>query len=208
MAFQTVWYDTNLPEDIISILEKDLKVFENNFDDSVIGYGGQGEVNKGIRNSKNVWIPTTHWIGGFLWHYATRANRENFLYDLTCIDGENLQYTRYSEGEFYNWHTDSGIDVCYKPQNITTSCVNDPQDFIATNVEYVRKLSFTLQLSNFDEYTGGEVQFLDNSGKPYFMPKQKGTIAFFDSRTPHRVKKVKSGVRKSLVGWVIGPRFR
>jgi PKHD-type hydroxylase len=40
------------------------------------------------------------------------------------------------------------------------------------------------------------------------MPKQKGTIAFFDSRTPHRVKKVKSGVRKSLVGWVIGPRFR
>ena len=91
MAFQTVWYDTNLPEDIISILEKDLKVFENTFGDSAVGYGGQGEVNKGIRNSKNVWIPTSHWIGGFLWHYAARANRENFLYDLTCVDGENLQ---------------------------------------------------------------------------------------------------------------------
>lgn len=208
MAFQTVWYNTNLPQDIVDILEKDLKVFDDSFDDSVVGYGGLSIVDKNIRNSKNIWIPTSHWIGGFLWHYATRANRENFLYDLTCVDRENLQYTRYTEGEFYNWHTDSGIDIAYKPQNITRSCINDPQDFINTSVEYVRKLSFTLQLSNFDEYTGGEVQFLDNFGKSYFMPKQRGTIIFFDSRTPHRVKKVKSGVRKSLVGWVIGPRWK
>lgn len=208
MAFQSVWYHTNLPEKIVDIIEEDLKIFDNQSQDSSVGYGGQGEVDKVIRNSQNVWIPTNHWIGGFLWHYVMRANRENFLYDLTCIDGENLQYTQYYPGNFYNWHTDADIETCYKPQNISHSNLNDSQDFINLNNEYVRKLSFTLQLSHFDDYTGGEVQFLSSTGKPYFMPKQRGTIAFFDSRTPHRVKKVKSGVRKSLVGWTIGPRWK
>ena len=46
-------------------------------------------LNKEKRNSQNAWIPTTHWVGGFMWHYIQRANRENFLYDLRCIDGES-----------------------------------------------------------------------------------------------------------------------
>jgi PKHD-type hydroxylase len=49
---------------------------------------------------------------------------------------------------------------------------------------------------------------LDETGKSYFAPRQKGTIILFDSRTQHRVQKVTKGVRKSLVGWVVGPRFR
>ena len=49
---------------------------------------------------------------------------------------------------------------------------------------------------------------MDNSRKTFFAPKQRGTVIMFDSRTPHRVRKVKSGLRKSLVGWVCGPRFR
>lgn len=208
MAFQTLWYQTDLPKNIIETIEKDLKVFDDEAKDSIIGYGSEGEVDKVIRNSKNLWIPTSHWIGGFLWHYVERANRENFLYDLTCIDGENLQYTQYAEGQFYNWHIDAGLDNCYKPQNILTGGINNPQDSINLDNEYVRKLSFSLQLSDPEDYRGGEVQFMDNSGKSYFMPKQRGTIAFFDSRTPHRVRKVKSGLRKSLVGWVCGPRWR
>jgi PKHD-type hydroxylase len=52
------------------------------------------------------------------------------------------------------------------------------------------------------------VQFLDEKGKSYFAPRRKGTIVLFDSRTQHRVLKVKKGVRKSLVGWVVGPRWK
>ena len=33
-------------------------------------------------------------------------------------------------------------------------------------------------------------------------------MILFDSRTQHRVLKVKSGVRKSIVGWTVGPRWR
>ena len=52
----------------------------------------------------------------FLWHYVQKANRENRFYDLSHIDGESMQYTRYGEGEYYNWHNDSSIAVHYKPQ--------------------------------------------------------------------------------------------
>jgi PKHD-type hydroxylase len=208
MAFQTLWYQTDLPKDIIETIEKDLKVFDEQAQDSSVGHGGPGEIDKVIRNSKNVWIPTSHWIGGFLWHYVQRANRENFVYDLTCIDGETLQYTQYGEGQFYNWHIDAGIDSFYKPQLISSSAQNIAQDQINLNGECVRKLSFSLQLSDPEDYRGGEVQFMDMAGKSFFAPKQRGTIIFFDSRTPHRVRKVKSGMRKSLVGWVVGPRWK
>ena len=76
------------------------------------------------------------------------------------------------------------------------------------NTELVRKLSFSLQLSDPDDYEGGNVQFLDENGKSYFAPRQKGSIILFDSRTQHRVLKVTKGTRKSIVGWVVGPRWK
>lgn len=65
-----------------------------------------------------------------------------------------------------------------------------------------------MQLSDEDEYEGGELQLLDPTGHLYTVPKERGTISIFDSRLSHRVRKVKSGCRKSLVGWVVGPRWR
>ena len=58
------------------------------------------------------------------------------------------------------------------------------------------------------DYRGGEVEFINSAGERYFAPKQKGTLIVFDSRTKHRVRTVKSGLRKSLVGWVVGPRWK
>jgi len=196
---------TDLPKDIINILEKDIQSFDHQVQDSKT----RGDcLNKEIRNSKNAWIPTSHWIGGFIWHYIQRTNRENFCYDLTAIDGEIIQYTHYSPGEFYDWHIDAGIDTAFKPTKIVGSDTNIAQDLVTLQGEHVRKLSFSLQLSGPEDYTGGEVQFMDNDRKTYFAPKQRGALILFDSRTPHRVRKVKSGLRKSLVGWVVGPRWK
>lgn len=205
MAFLAQWYHTNLPKTIVEILEKDIQMFDSQTEESKI-YGNM--LYKDIRNSKHVAIPTSHWIGGFLWYYIQRANRENFLFDLTTIDGEGVQYTHYEEGQFYDWHVDAGIHSTYKPEKIVSSGNNISQDLVTVQGEYVRKLSFSLQLSDPEDYTGGEVQFMDNSRNSFFAPKQKGTIILFDSRTLHRVRKVKSGLRKSLVGWVVGPRWK
>lgn len=206
MAFQSVWYYTDIPDKIVDIIEEDLREkFDVEMRDSKL-HGDQ--LNKEKRNSKNAWVPTHHWIAGFLWHYVERANRENFLYDLRNIDGESLQYTRYGEGEFYSWHNDAGLSTQYKPQAVGNRGTEIAQDFLNQNCELVRKLSFTLQLSNPEDYEGGNVQFLDDNGRSYFAPRRRGTIILFDSRAQHRVLKVTKGVRKSIVGWVVGPRWK
>lgn len=205
MSFITTWYHTDLPKTVINELVSDLEKFDKSAEQSKL-HGN--EVDEVIRNSNNAWIPTTHWIGGWLWHYIQRTNRENFCYDLTAIDGESLQYTQYGPGQFYRWHTDASIEIMYKPKLIHGSGMNMAEDQVNLSGEYIRKLSFTLQLSEPEDYTGGEVQFMDNSGQTYFAPKQRGTLILFDSRAHHRVRKVKSGLRKSLVGWVVGPRWK
>jgi PKHD-type hydroxylase len=211
MAYQSIWYFTDIPQDIISIIEKDLsKDFDNKLEDSRVGQGDYGSVDKEKRNAKNSWIPTNHWVAGFLWHYVQRSNRENFLYDLTNIDGESLQYTVYEEGQYYGWHNDSGLSGHYKPRSVGNRGHDEDiiTDFVASHCEKVRKLSFSFLISDPDEYEGGNLQFLDDSGRMYFAPRKKGTIVLFDSRTQHRVLPVKKGVRKSIVGWVVGPRWK
>ena len=208
MAFQSIWYYSEIPEDLVDILEKDaVQNFESQMADSKL-YGDA--LNKDKRNSQNAWIPTTHWIGGFIWHYVQRANRENFLYYIRNIDGENIQFTRYGEGEFYSWHNDAGLATHYKPISVGNrgNGSDIAQDFINEKCELIRKLSVVVQLSNPEDYEGGNLQIMDESGKSYIAPRKRGTVIVFDSRSQHRVLKVTKGVRKSLVSWCVGPRWK
>tara|TARA_B000000557_G_scaffold233038_1_gene207312 strand:- start:706 stop:1323 length:618 start_codon:yes stop_codon:yes gene_type:complete len=205
MANLVCWDFTELPVDVIDILEKDIKKFDPSTQTS--GLMGN-QIDPHIRNSKNTWIETSYWIGGWLWYYVSKMNRENFLYDIVDIDSGTLQYTHYSEGQFYNWHSDSDLDTHIKPQIRYSSGDNKAQEQTLLAGEYIRKLSFTLQLSEPTDYRGGEVEFLDSGGRRFLAPKQRGTMIVFDSRTRHRVRKVKSGLRKSIVGWVVGPRWK
>jgi PKHD-type hydroxylase len=211
MAYQSIWYFTDIPDKIVDIIEEDLKEqYDPLLQDSRVGGGDYGTVVREKRNARNAWIPTQHWVAGFVWHYVQRANRENFLYDLDNIDGESMQYTVYGEGEYYGWHSDSGLTSHYKPMRSGNrgSVEEIATDFINENCEKVRKLSFSLLLSDPEDYRGGNLQLLDETGKPYITPRQRGVIALFDSRTQHRVQKVTQGVRKSIVGWVCGSRWK
>ena len=207
MAYQVMWYYTDIPQKIVDCIEEDLAItYDKNLEESKL-VGDNLDTKR--RNSKNAWIPTTHWVSGFIWHYVQKSNRENFLFDLTNIDGETMQYTRYDVGDFYNWHNDASIGVSYKPKssdNLDHQSVVD--DFVTTSCEKIRKISFIMQLSDAEDYEGGNVQFLDDNKRSFFAPRKKGTIILFDSRTQHRVLKVTKGVRKSLVGWTVGPRWK
>ena len=186
------WYETRIPESLMKNILDDLeKVDKNIFIKSEVN-PQNSKIQNSIRKSKNCWIPSTYWIGGFLWHYIMTANKDNFLYDISHIEQDMIQYTHYDKGDYYNWHTD--MDICD---------INEPD-------QLVRKLSFTLQLTNDDEYTGGDLEFadFDDSSYRFLVPKSRGTVIVFDSRTPHRVTPIESGIRKSLVGWVVGKRWR
>ena len=192
MANTCCWFETRIPEPLMKNILDDLdRVDENIFIKSAVNVH-DSEIKDSIRKSQHCWIPTTHWIGGFLWHYIMNANKDNFLYDISHIENDMIQYTQYNKGNFYNWHTD--MDICD---------INEPD-------QLVRKLSFTLQLTNDDEYTGGNLEFadFDDSTYKFSVPKSRGTVIVFDSRTPHRVTPIESGIRKSLVGWVVGKRWR
>lgn len=206
MAFQTVWYFTNIPKKIVDIVEEDLSTFDKNLDESLIS---NNIIDEKIRKSQNTWIPSNHWIGGFIWHYIERANRENFLYDISGIDGEALQYTVYEKENFYNWHNDEGVQNLYKPRaGSNRDAEGIAQDFVNKNIQYVRKLSVVLQLTDADEYEGGNLELINESNEPYIAPRIRGTVIIFDSRTQHRVMPITKGRRKSLVGWIVGPRWK
>ena len=160
MAFQTIWYNTKLPEEVIELIERDLTE--------------QGT------------IPSTHWVAGMVWHYVNRANRENFTYNLSHLDGDSIKFKTYNEGDEQSWHVDA-----------------DP----SLESDEVRKISFTIQLSGHDDYEGGNVEMMDEGGNKYFIPRERGIAVLFDSRTQHRVRQVTKGTRKSLVGWCVGPQW-
>ena len=192
MANTCCWYETHIPESLMKSLLVDLdKVDENIFIKSKVN-PQDSKIKYSIRKSQHCWIPSTHWIGGFLWYYIRMANKDNFLYDISDIENDLIQYTQYNKGDFYNWHTDMDIGD-----------INEPD-------QLVRKFSFTLQLTNEDEYTGGNLEFadFDYSSYRFLVPKSRGTMIVFDSRTPHRVTPIESGIRKSLVGWGVGKRWR
>lgn len=96
------------------------------------------------------------------------------------VDIKNLgpyQFTKYTVGDFYEWHTDSDSD---KNKN--------------------RHYSIVIQLN--DDYEGGSLQLIDENQKEYELENGVGNLFIFDSSTIHRVSKVTSGIRYSLVNWV------
>lgn len=206
MSFQSVFYKTELSDLLIDQINHQFNLKTTLEKSMVMG----DIVDNRIRNSENTWISSDHWLGGFIWYYINKANKSNFLYDISSLDRESIQYTQYGPGQFYNWHTDTSIDMYFglnqpEASELSTEYANEK---IGIEYELCRKLSFSIQLSGPDEYEGGELQFQKDDGTVYVAPKEKGMITVFDSRARHRVRKVKSGVRKSLVGWVVGSRWK
>ena len=199
-------FDT-IPSEMMDIIEADLsEKFDPQMQNSKI-MGNVEALDK--RNSKNAWVPTTHWLGGLMWYYFNKANKEFFHYDLECIDGEAMQYTQYQLDQYYDWHQDEGIASFYKPQ--ASGSRGDErivQDFINYSAERVRKLSCSLQLSHEDDYEGGGTQVRDVDNSMITIPKGRGSLFFFDSRMQHRAMTVTKGLRKSLIIWAVGPRWK
>ena len=55
----------------------------------------------------------------------------------------------------------------YKPVSIGNRTDGLHHDFVNENIELVRKLSFSIQLSDPDDYEGGNLQLLDEGGSNY-----------------------------------------
>lgn len=147
---------------------------------------GTAVLDKNIRETSISWIPSSKednkWLFRKLTDIIIDCNSRYFGFDVTTI--ENLQYSVYN----VNGHYKSHIDTKY------------------SQALGARKLSFSLMLTDPNEYEGGDLR-IHTGTEPTILPKEKGTIVFFPSYTLHDVTPVTKGVRKALVGWVLGPAF-
>ena len=126
------------------------------------------------------------WIFHRLYALTDMVNNHFYRFDLLGFD--HIQWTKYDQqGSHYNYHTD----------------MQDNKDSITVP----RKLSFSVIMNDPSEFEGGDLEFL--VGRDPDRAEQKlGRVIAFPSWVLHRVTPVTSGVRKSMVFWACGPKFR
>jgi len=156
------------------------------------------------RNSDVAWI-NEPWVYKEIHPYIHRANENaGWNFDWDC--SEDIQFTKYKIGQYYDWHCDSWE----KPYDDTSHPLLCGK---------VRKLSITCQLTDGSEYEGGELEFDFRNYEPNKREEKKhvvqakeilpkGSIIVFPSHLWHRVKPVTSGTRYSLVAWNLGKPFK
>ena len=202
------WYfQSAIPERICD----DISRYGKQLQDQMAVTGGYGDQKlnakqtkdlKKKRNSDIVWM-NDRWIYKEIQPYINSANENagwNFQWDFS----ESCQFTKYTKGQFYDWHCDSWDKPYFRED------VNDPSN------GKIRKLSVTVTLSDPKEYSGGELEFdlrnWDPDKKRNVMKCKeilpKGSLVVFPSFVWHRICPVKRGERKSLVIWNLGWPFK
>ncbi len=139
-----------------------------------------------VRDSKISWlypIDDMDWVFRRVTDITLNLNERFFKFDLFGLN-EGFQFTNYeAPSGKYGKHVDRGINMS------------------------VRKLSISIQLTNPEEYEGGELYLYDND-KGTLMDKTQGTLILFPSYVLHEVMPVTKGTRNSLVTWVTGKQFK
>lgn len=159
--------------------------------------GGDSRVDKEIRHGEVVFLQRTDpefaQVFQALDYCVNEANDEWFGVQYNRHGARSLQFSVYrgdaeGGGHFYGFHQDASLVSGDKPTQ--------------------RKLSVVVQLSDPDDYEGGnfEMRYV-NAHPPAEAIRKRGTVLIFPSLVMHAVSEVTSGVRYSLVGWYPGPRW-
>jgi|TARA_B110000908_G_C10249631_1_gene451099 PKHD-type hydroxylase len=151
--------------------------------------GSDGQTQKQVRSSKIKWIPhdkNWDWLYHRFQEMIVEANHELWGFELNDII-EEIQYTEYhaSDKGHYDWHQDIG------PGNAS-----------------LRKISLTVQLTDSEEYSGGDLEIWQGGSNTDSTPRGSGIVIIFPSYMMHRVSPMTSGIRKSLVLWVGGEHYK
>jgi PKHD-type hydroxylase len=139
-----------------------------------------------VRKSQVSWIYANEgvdWIYERMTNIVCNLNNSYFGFDIFgALEG--LQFTTYeAPGSKYGKHIDSAYN------------------------RLVRKLSFTLQLSDEKDYEGGDL-CLHLDDEPTKIPRKQGYVCVFPSYVLHEVTPVTKGTRYSLVSWISGKPFK
>ena len=175
-------------------IDKIVEFFDSNYTLQPGRLGvGNNIINEVVRGCEVTWVGLTaedQFLRDKLWKHAQLVNSEAFGFDIQLL--EPLQYTVYNgeNEDHYTWHRDT---------------------YFTSNKMYDRKLTIIMQLSDSDDYEGGDLLLEDDftPAKPIQNEvRSKGSILVFPSFVKHTVTPVTKGIRRTLVAWAIGPHFR
>ncbi len=133
------------------------------------------------RDSNVRWIDD-NFIRNAISGFGHQANSSAWKMQIDAIS--SVQFTEYTKEQHYDWHMD------------TAGLGSD-----------MRKVSVIVQLTNPDEYKGGDFQFRHHGGDIEDVPvlRKRGTVLVFPSWIEHRVTPITKGKRQTLVAWMSGP---
>jgi PKHD-type hydroxylase len=176
-----------------------------------------------IRDSEVTWF-NDKWIYDEIIPYINTANANaGWKYNIDSF--EAFQFTVYnSPGGFYGWHSDMESDhnavvkryiygvteTPFKKDGSVPSGYTKNEDIIGK----VRKLSLTINLTEPENYEGGNLKFDlgSHTKNEQFVEcveaRNQGTIIVFPSYLYHCVTPVTKGTRYSLVLWCSGEPFK
>ena len=139
-----------------------------------------------VRESKISWLYSSdemEWAFRRVTDMVLDLNKRFFNFDIFGLN-EGFQFTNYkAPSDKYGKHVDRSTDII------------------------IRKLSISIQLTDPEEYEGGELYLYDDD-KGTLLEKKQGTLIMFPSYILHEVKPVTKGERNSLVTWVTGNQFK
>jgi predicted 2-oxoglutarate/Fe(II)-dependent dioxygenase YbiX len=146
-----------------------------------IGGGDTEIVDKTIRDVKKVHLPVYRGIGATMAGMGMAANTQAWKFDVTHAN--QCDYLKYDKDGHYKAHVDT---------------------FMNPEVE-TRKLTVLAFLN--DDFEGGKL-FIQNGHEKIYPPQTPGSVLIFPSFLMHGVEPVTSGIRRSIVTWLVGPWFK
>jgi PKHD-type hydroxylase len=141
---------------------------------------GEGEINEEIRKNLIYNMPSNRGVPAMMTGAAFDANWDVFKFDITHVEQSDL--LEYGPGGHFERHMD-----CY----------------LRKNDHSMRKLTSLIILN--DQYEGGELTIYHQQGSATLTSADMGSLLIFPSYVEHKVAPVTSGVRYTLVNWLLGP---
>jgi PKHD-type hydroxylase len=183
-----VTLDDIFTNDELSIIEHNLNLME--LRDAPLG---NGNIKDNVRKSEIDFLSINDqnkWVFDKFYQAVNKINTNTYRFDLTGF--EYMQYTVYKDNlSHYDWHIDTLVDGILEDNKLT------------------RKLSISFILSDQDEYEGGDFEILSkNFNEPIEIVQKRNRLIAFPSFFWHKVSPVTKGTRRSLVFWVLGPKFK
>ena len=176
-----------------------------------------------VRDSQISWL-NEKWLYELICPYIYEAN-QNAGWNFDIDWHEEFQFTTYKDSGFYGWHTDGGgcwnsvykkyIDGYDELPDKSGKQLPSQYTHHAKMIGKVRKLSMTLNLTDPNDYEGGNLLFdfgeasqAKQSQKEIDVARTQGTLIVFPSFLRHCISPVTKGTRYSLVNWSLGRPFR